>query len=147
MARFEHTVEIARAPEEVFAYLTDLRNLPEWQASLVEVRPEREGAVEVGTRFREVRSAMGRRVESAVEVTELEPPRVFTVRATSGPLPFTVRHTLDGTDGATRLRVEAEGEPRGALRFAGPMVMRAAERQFRSDFERLKTVLETRASS
>ena len=32
--RAELTVEIARAPEEVFSYLTDVSNLPQWQSGV-----------------------------------------------------------------------------------------------------------------
>ena len=32
--RAELTVEIARAPEEVFSYLTDVSNLPRWQSGV-----------------------------------------------------------------------------------------------------------------
>ena len=143
MARFDLSVQIARPPEDVFAYLTDLDNLIEWQASLVEVRPQTPPPLAAGSRFTEVRSALGRRIESDVEVKELEPPRRFTVRSTGGPLPFTVEHELEPAGDGTTLRVAAEGEPKGALRLGGPMVMRRAEAAFRSDFERLKQRLES----
>jgi len=32
--RAELTVEIARPPEEVFSYLTDVSNLPSWQSGV-----------------------------------------------------------------------------------------------------------------
>jgi uncharacterized protein YndB with AHSA1/START domain len=36
--RIDFSVEIDRTPSEVFAYLTDLDNLPEWQASAMQAR-------------------------------------------------------------------------------------------------------------
>ena len=140
MARFEITVEIARPVEEVFATLADPARLPEWQSSAVEVHAH--GPIEPGAHFHEVRSVMGRRLEGTTEVTEYEPPRLFSVRSATGPVRFDVRHTLEPSEGGTRVDVVAEGEATGALRLAGPMVLRTAEREFRRDFERLKELLE-----
>src|SRR5919197_4696044 len=126
MARFEITLEIARPVEDVFAALADPARLPEWQWSAVEVHAQ--GPIEPGAHFHEVRSFMGRRVEGTTEVTEYDPPRRFSVRSATGPIRFDVHHTLEPADGGTRVEVVAEGEATGALRLAGPMVIRTAER-------------------
>src|SRR5215216_5299160 len=42
---------IERPQEEVFAYVSDLQNIPEWGALSGEMRKETEGPPEVGTRF------------------------------------------------------------------------------------------------
>ncbi|MGA2322049.1 MAG: SRPBCC family protein, partial [Solirubrobacteraceae bacterium] len=54
------TVEIARPPDEVFAFVTDPSKLSAWQDA-EEVQQLTEGPVRAGTRFREVHKAMGRR--------------------------------------------------------------------------------------
>ena len=136
--KLEHELEIARPPEEVFAYLADPENLPRWQGEVLEVRPESE------TRFREVRTFVGRRVESTLEVTAAEPGREFSLRSVSGPLRFSVRHLLEPAgEGSTRLRVigEAEG-PGGLFKLGGRVLRRTAERRFQEDFARLKALLE-----
>jgi uncharacterized protein YndB with AHSA1/START domain len=139
----EHTVVIHRPPSEVFAYLTDVERLPEWQSSALEVSAE--GELHVGTRIREVRNFLGRRAESTLEVTEYEPDRKFSLRVVSGPLPFEVRHTLTPEDGGTRLDWTAEADTGRFPRIAVRMVARSAERQFKADLERLKRQLEERA--
>jgi carbon monoxide dehydrogenase subunit G len=55
---------------------------------------------------------------------------------------FTVDHELSAKGSGTELRFSAEAQPRGALRFAEPMIARTAEQQFRQDFDRLKELLE-----
>jgi len=52
--RIEDTIEIARPPEAVFAYLTDPEKLHEWQTSTVAVRREAGGPLAQGERFKEV---------------------------------------------------------------------------------------------
>jgi len=129
----ELTIEIARAPADVFAYLTDVSNLPSWQAGV-------KSATLRGGRIEESRSLLGRELHTTLEIVEREEPRVFTLRALDGPVPFTVRHELEPAGGGTRLRVTAEGEVPG---FAAGLLARRAEKQFRRDFERLKQILES----
>ena len=48
----ENTVEIARSPEDVFDYLSDMGNEVRWNADCVSMEQLTDGPVEVGTRFR-----------------------------------------------------------------------------------------------
>ena len=132
LVRAELTIEIARTPEDVFSYLTDVSNLPDWQAG-VKSATLRDGRIE------ESRSLLGREVNTKLEVVEQEEPRLFTLRALDSPVPFTVRHELQPADGGTRLTVTAEGDVPG---FAAGLLARRAEKQFRKDFARLKQILE-----
>ena len=131
--RAELTIKIARAPEDVFAYLTDVSNLPSWQTGIKSAEL-RDGRIE------ESRSLLGRELNTTLEVVEQEEPRLFTLRALDGPVRFTVRHELEAADEGTRLTVTAEGDVPG---FAAGLLARGAERQFRKDFERLKQILES----
>jgi len=85
---------IGRRPEEVFEYLEDPEKVSQWQAWAVEIKQETDGPRGVGTRFRDVRKFLGRRIESTVEFTEYEPPRILSLKVSDGPIPFRVRQTL-----------------------------------------------------
>ena len=134
--RAELTIEIARTPQDVFSYLTDVSNLPAWQTG-VKSAALRDGRIE------ESRSLLGRELNTTLEVVEQQEPRLFTLRALDGPVQFTVRHELEPARGGTRLTVTAEGDVPG---FAAGLLARGAERQFRKDFERLKQILESASS-
>jgi uncharacterized protein YndB with AHSA1/START domain len=140
--RFEVEVDIDRPPEVVFAVLTDIGRLPEWQASAVSA--EAEGPVGEGTRIRETRRLLGREYRVVHEVTAFDPPHRFDVQSVEGPLPLTVRHTLEPSGGGTHLEIVGEAKPKGMLRFAAGAATKAAEGEFRRDFERLKELLESR---
>ena len=140
--KFEHELTIARPPAEVFGFLSDLTNLPRWQSSVKEISAEGEGELAVGSRFREVREFMGKKIESTLEVTALDPAGEFSIRVIAGPIPFTVRHLIEPAGEGTRLQVLGEGEPGGFLKLGGGLVGRAVKRQSQSDFSRLKTLLE-----
>ncbi len=147
MPRTEHTVIVERPPDEVFAFLTDLSSVPEWQSGAVEVRkPEAEASVGVGTKYVQVLKFLGRQFEATIEVTEYEPGQRFSIKTLSGPIPFQVEHTLEPSDGGgTKLRVTLEGEPGGLFKVAEPLVMRNAQRQVANDFATLKQLVEARA--
>jgi carbon monoxide dehydrogenase subunit G len=132
--RAELTIEIERTPEDVFAYLTDVSNVPAWQSG-VKSSTLRDGRIE------ESRTLLGRNVDTTLEIVEREEPRVFALRALTGPVRFTVRHELEAANGGTLLRVTAEGDVPGG--FAAGLVARQIEKQFRKDFERLKQILES----
>jgi uncharacterized membrane protein len=142
--RFSFTLEIDRPVDEVFAYVTNLENLPAWQGSAVEARQVSEGPMRVGAKLREVRKFLGRRIESELEVTEFEPGRKFSLKVMSGPLPYSVEHAFESFDARTRITVVGEGDAGGFFKVAEPMVVRAAKRQARGDFETLKKILEGR---
>jgi uncharacterized membrane protein len=136
---FDLEVRIERPVSEVFAYLTDVRNVPEWQESAVSAE-----WIEQGRRFRERRHFMGRTGTIELEVTALEPDRRFDVRAVKAPVKFAIQHSFEVRGEGTLVSVHGEAALGGALRFAAGMARKQAERQFRGDFERLKALLERR---
>jgi len=144
VVRFELDVEIAKPVHEVWEYLIEPENVPEWQASALSSHQISDGRMGVGTHLRDERRFLGRRAHSEVEVTEFEPERLFTLHGISGPVRFTVRHRLEDRGGHTHLEIEAEAEPGGVGRLVRPMIEHAAAHEIRKDFDRLKQQLEAR---
>jgi uncharacterized protein YndB with AHSA1/START domain len=140
--RFEAQIDIDRPPEVVFAALTNVALLPEWQQSVVSA--ELDGDPGAGARIHETRKLMGREAKLVSEVTEYDPPQRFSLRSIEGPIPFTVTHVLEPSGGGTRLEVVFEANPKGVMRLAAGRIQKSAESDFRSDLERLKMLLEQR---
>jgi carbon monoxide dehydrogenase subunit G len=134
--RAELSVEIARTPEEVYDYLTDVSNLPRWQSGVHSARRE-------GSEIHESRHMLGRELHTTLAIDEEERPRLFVLRATNSPVPFTVRHELERSGEGTKLTVIGEGDAGMLPGFAAGIMTRRAEKQFRKDFERLKRLLES----
>jgi carbon monoxide dehydrogenase subunit G len=135
-------MDIARQPSEVFAYLTDITRLPEWQSGVVEARWETQQGP--GARAKQVRDFRGSRSESELQVTAYEPDRRFALTTLSGPVSLSLECTLEPSGSGTRLNVSGEGEPSGGLaKVAGPIVARKIAGQFKNDFETLKQNLES----
>jgi hypothetical protein len=142
-AREEHTVVIERPIEEVFAYITDANNDSLWQSASLETEQTSEGAVGVGTTYRNVSKFLGRRIEATFEVTEHEPPRKQCIRVTSGPIPAVGCYLLEPADsGSTRFTQNIEADVGGFFRLAEPLVARAFRRSMQADMATLKDLLE-----
>jgi carbon monoxide dehydrogenase subunit G len=139
--RIEHSLEISRPPEDVFAVLVDLDRLPDWQSSAIAASSD--GPLELGSLVHEKRRFLGRELADELEVVAFDPPRRLTLRSQGGPVRLTIDHELEPNGGGTRLSVVASGKPGGMMKFAGPMIERTAREEIRSDFARLKELLET----
>lgn len=144
--RVEDSVEIDRPVEEVFTYVTNPENFPQWASPVVEVREWSPGPVAVGDRFTLLLKFLGRRFESPCEVVSVEPGRRYAFRSTGGPIPFTFSYTLlDASTAGTEFTHTGEGEPGAFFGLVGPLLDRALKRQFRHDLETLKDLLEAKA--
>ena len=78
-----------------------------------------------------------------MKVTAHEPPLRHSDRSTGGPFPQEYTFILEETaSGGTRLTQVGEGEPGGFFRLVGPLLEVAGRRQFKTDLENLKDLLE-----
>ncbi len=98
--RSEESVEINRPSEEVFSYVANPENLPEWSNLVLEVRKDKEGQLQEGDRFSVVAKFLGRRFETPFEVSAHEPPRHHSDRSTGGPFEQEYTYTFEETGGA-----------------------------------------------
>jgi uncharacterized protein YndB with AHSA1/START domain len=140
VVRVDLMVQIARPADDVFALLTDVKRVPEWQASAIESHAD--GPIAEGVRIHERRHFLGHDAETELEVTAFEPGRRLALRTLRGPVKLAIDHRLEERDGGTSVHVTAEGKPQGLLRLAGPAVTARARQELKRDFERLKAILE-----
>jgi uncharacterized protein YndB with AHSA1/START domain len=136
------SVEIARSPQEVFAYVTDPTNLSTWQDA-EEISQLTPGAIGPGTRFREVHRVFGIRRTEITEVVVFEPGRRFEIRVLEGP-PVDGRWDFEAAGTGTRLTLTPTARLPGPLRVAEPLVAFMTALVFGRFHRRLKRALEAR---
>ena len=145
MASITNSVEIARSPEQVFAYVTDPSRLAEWQESVVSTRLEGGGAPGVGSRVTVVRRiGRGERTMTS-ELAELTSPRSWAVRGIDGPVRGNVKGTVEPLDDGARSRVtiELDFEGHGIGKLLVPLVVRRqAQKEMPKNLQNLKERLE-----
>jgi uncharacterized protein YndB with AHSA1/START domain len=138
----QHTVEIQRPVDEVFAVLTDVTLTGRWYPAKVEewwTTPPPHG---VGSVRRARVTMMGRATENDAVVTEHEPPRRAAMKGISASAPFEVTLIFERTDGGTRVDVVSTFHLRGVMRLVGPLFIGPYERGWDRGLANLKRMME-----
>jgi uncharacterized protein YndB with AHSA1/START domain len=138
--RRTQSIDIARSPKEVFAYLTDPSKLSTWQDA-EEVAQLTPGPLGVGTRLREVHKVLGRRRVEITEFVVYEPGRRFEIRMVDGP-PLDGRWEFERSAAGTRLRFTPIVRLTGFGKRLEPVVVLLTLVVFRRFHRRLKRALE-----
>jgi uncharacterized protein YndB with AHSA1/START domain len=145
MAPIVESIEIARRPEEVFAYVTQFDKHPDWQPGLVSSTVEGGGPIRAGSRVVEVRRVPGREVAYTGEITRLEPPRTFSFQGLTGPVrpagTVTIDPVGDGSSSRVTIRLDLRGHGLGVL--VAPLARRRARADVPAGHARLKELLES----
>ncbi len=143
MQAFQNTVTIARPADAVFAFLADLRNIPEWNYAIERTVPTSPGPAGVGATYRQTRT-IPRRSEENLRVIVFEPPGRLAIRGQLGPFQATTSYLLQPAAGGTRLTNTVELEPISALlRPLGPLVLPRIKTAVAGNLATLKELLET----
>ena len=145
MAPITTSVDIARSPEDVFAYITDVQRHPEWQEGLVSVTVETDGPVRVGTRVVHRRKLGPQTVSTTSEITAYDPPRLLSFRGIDGPIRGEGSQRVEPAGEGSRVSFEMELKGYGLGKLMLPMARKQAARQVAASHANLKRILETAA--
>jgi uncharacterized membrane protein len=147
VAKIVESIEVARSPDDVFAYLDQLERHGEWQSQIISTRRETDGPTRVGTRATDVRRVPGGKQSVTYEITEHEPPLTVSFAGVSGPVRPVGTVTIEpvGSD-RSRVTLELELQGRGLLGLLLAPIARSQSRKLvPQDQRRLKERLESDA--
>jgi uncharacterized protein YndB with AHSA1/START domain len=139
------TIDVARPPEQVFAYVTDPSTMHEWQQGCVTGHMDAP-TTRVGSKCTTVRKIGGREREVTTEITDYDPPRRWADRGIDGPIRAIVAVTVEPlADGSSsRLTIDLDFTGHGIGRLLVPLVVRRqAAREMPDNMSRLKQRLDT----
>ena len=147
--RIEGEVVIIRPVDQVFDFVADERNEPRYNSRMVRADKTSPGPIGRGTRFLAESAMLGRVVETTIEFTDYERPRLLGSMSRSvvrliKPVATEIEGTLtfDAVAGGTRMRWAWDVETRGVLKLMSRIVARAGERQEETMWGNLKHLLE-----
>jgi uncharacterized membrane protein len=133
------SVEVERPADEVFAYLDEVENNPEWLAGMQSARWTTDPPRGVGSRYEQRARFLGKEIRTTFEVVDHQPGRRVTIRSLEGSsFPLTVTRQVEPL-GARRCRVTetVESDPSGFYRIAGPLLHAMVTRRIKRDYDRL----------
>ena len=137
------SIDVNRSAEDVFAYLSDVKNNVQWEKAVVEMEYTSEGPVGVGSTGRRVEKYWGTD-ESTWEVTEYEENKHAAVKFESPKFHGDLRWDLEPAGDGTRLAFRMRGGAKGLVsKLLMPLFMPMIRRQVRRDYDTLKGILES----
>ena len=139
------SIEIARKPEDVFAYLDQLDRHGEWQEPILDTKVLQEGPTKVGSRATDTRRVPGGPQEITYEITEHDPPRRTSFRGIDGPVRVVGTVTVEPAGEGSRVTIELDFKGHGFGKLIAPLARRQARKQVPQDQARLKERLESGA--
>jgi uncharacterized membrane protein len=146
MAAISESIEINRRPEDVFAYLDDVKRHGEWQDQIVDVQRQDDGPLRVGSRVKETRRVPGGNRSMTYEVTEHDPPRQSSVRVLDGPVravgTVSIEPVGDGSRSKLTITIDFKGHGL-AGKVLLPIAKTQARKQIPKDQARMKELLES----
>lgn len=142
MTAITTSVEIARAPEDVFAYLSDVSRHPEWQDGLVSAALASEGPLRVGSRMVHRRKLGPATVASTSELTAFDPPHLVAFRGLDGPIRAEGTQRVEPAGEGSRVTFEMEMHGYRLGKLMLPMARKQAAGQVAASHEKLKQILE-----
>ena len=140
MQRVERSVRISAPPAEVFAYISELDNLAEWQAGVTSARRTAGEEMGVGATALVTRELMGQRIDAPLTVTEYDPPRRLGIGSEVSGVKAKGILDLAEADGGRATNLTFAMEIRGSLltSFMEPMIASAAGGDIEASLERLR---------
>ena len=137
---------VAKAPEDVAAYMFDPRHDPDWITGIEHVDPPK-GPVGVGIETHRVARFMGRRIDYVLRIVEYIPDRLLVMESVRAPFPMGVTYAVEPERAGTRVRLRVTGGYGLLMRLAKPIVSRQIQRSLEADLRHLRGQLEAKAAN
>lgn len=139
------TIVIERPVPEIFAFMRDIDNAPQFAPQMGEV--DAHGPLNEGETFSERRSMLGFRGSARWTVTSLVPDRTLGYRMRYGPMTGDfVYHYEPVGPSSTRITQDVEFSLAGPLAIFAGMLTGEARKEEARELVRLKALLEGRRS-
>jgi uncharacterized protein YndB with AHSA1/START domain len=143
MMTTEVSESIARAPEEVFRFVADVRNDPQWHTDVLEARLVQGSDVAVGSVFDiKTKPFMGTS-GGTVTVSAYTPPRQIMFKVEMGKMKPTTTFTVEPEGSGARVSRKVEMEPPGLMRLMAPLMGGMFKKRNVGFLANLKRVMES----
>ena len=136
------TIEVDRPAADVFAFVADMENNPDWQTGMKSCKWTTDPPIGVGSRYDQLASFMGKIITSRFEVAEYVPGECIRIVTYESTFPLDIVRKVDPL-GVDRCRVTAivSGEQAGVFKIFGPLLSKMVAASVRKDYARLQDLL------
>ncbi len=145
MINLDFSALIDRPVSDVFAFVSNPNNMSKWNSAVVSIQQVTPGEVGIGTKFKTIGEAMGRKLEGELQVQAYEPDTKCGFQLQAGPMQMNLTMLFKTVGTGTKLSLNVQGNPAGVFKLAEGVMTGQVKSLMESNFTRLKSVLESGA--
>jgi uncharacterized membrane protein len=139
--KFENSVVISQPVEQVFKFVTNLRNNARWQTDILELEMTSENHSGLGATYRCVNRFMGKHIESEGVITDYAPGKACCIRITTGIFSGECSMFFEAVEDGTKFTVSGDLDMR-YFKLLKMIAKRKINQQIKKDMLKLKYILE-----
>ena len=132
MATAVSTTLINQPVDKVFNYVVDVNNHLAWQAGILAAKATPDGPVAAGTLYTYTTEVMGRKMDTAVKVSQFEANKTWAIETTGVPRPVETVYSFAPEGAGTKLTISMElsgGFPAAAEGMIKQQMQKSLEEQ------------------
>ncbi len=142
MTSVSATTTINQPVDKVFSYVTSVENHKAWQPGILDAKLTPAGPLAVGSVYHYTTEVMGRRMETQLQVSALEPNKKWAVKTAGVPRPVETVYSFEPAGNGTKLTVAMDltgGYPAAAEGMIKGQMQKSLDEQA----QRIKQIVET----
>ncbi len=146
MIKVTSSVEIEHDPNEVFQYIADPENNPQWQSGMKSCKWESKHHNWIGSTYIQEASFLGKEIESTFEIIDFQQGYMIKGQSISGTFPITFTRIVESTSNGCKVTAIVEGDPKGVFKIAQPLMTWMVKYSVEKDYQKLKSMFENENS-
>jgi len=139
--KFQNSVVISQPVEQVFEFVTNLRNNAKWQSDILELEMTSDNRFGLGATYRCVNRFMGKHIESEGVITDFSPGKACCIRITTGSFTGECSMFFEAVEDGTKFTASGDLDMR-YLKLLKMIAKRKINQQIKKDMLKLKYILE-----
>ncbi|MGA9290692.1 MAG: SRPBCC family protein [Anaerobacillus sp.] len=137
------SIIIERPPEEVFNYIADFENNPEWQSGMTHARFTSSGKLREGSTYEQVAKFLGKEIHTTFVVRQYNPYHKIQIESIKSTFPIKVTREVQVRSNGCIVSALVEGNPGTLFSLARPLLRKIVQRSVKKDYDNLKRILES----
>ncbi len=142
MPVIQHTIQINRPVTEIFRFVSDFKNSPQWFPPSIQL--QKSGQLKVGEMVVGTRKLMGRNVFVNADVVDYVPNQRIAYTGIMGSYPFRSTFSFNFASSGTEVTEIMDVRIFWIYFFMRPFILRSIDSQMQTSLDSLKKVMETR---
>lgn len=143
MAHAENEITISRSPLDVYLFLADGLNNPEWRSGIQSIALKSGTPGTLGAVYSQTLTGPGGRpVAGDYEVTTADPGKRLCFQVVAGPARPTGEYHLTEVAAGTTVRFTLDLQPKGLMKLMEPLINRTMRAEV-NQLAKLKNILES----